>query len=314
MRNNRLFFAEWKRTVLVVHGRDRAAFLHNFCTQDIKQMAVDQCREAFVLDLRGKVLGHMFVVTESDAIQINSVADQATPLLEHWQRYVIREDVRFVDQSMQFAHVFLFGHADGLPTSWLDRLTRTRNEVCRWKDSEGHALWSIFDDFAGPGWLIQFPVGRFQAMTEELQANGAIPATEEQLAAHRIAARCPWYGIDATIDNLPQELRRDDRAISFTKGCYLGQETVARLDALGHVNRLLVRVKLGTKAHPWTRAPLIGENGREIGRLTSVAWSEELEAFIGLAIVRRSVVMAESPVTCYGEQIVIEDAAFPPIN
>ena len=59
----------------------------------------------------------------------------------------------------------------------------------------------------------------------------------------RVEAGTPYYGPDINDKNLPQEISRDSRAISFVKGCYLGQETVARIDALGHVNRTLVGVR-----------------------------------------------------------------------
>ena len=76
------------------------------------------------------------------------------------------------------------------------------------------------------------------------------------IEARRIEAGFPWYGPDISEKNLPQELARDQRAISFTKGCYLGQETVARIDALGHVNQTLVGVRLrrpgGSDGRPGT--------------------------------------------------------------
>ena len=72
-------------------------------------------------------------------------------------------------------------------------------------------------------------------------------ATACDLAAFetlRIEAGTPLFGVDFNDNNLPQEVGRDDRAISFTKGCYLGQETVARIDALGHVNQQLAGVRV----------------------------------------------------------------------
>ena len=75
----------------------------------------------------------------------------------------------------------------------------------------------------------------------------------------RIEHQTPWFGMDASDANLPQELRRDEQAISFTKGCYLGQETVARIDALGHVNQHLVGLRLNAEARPGTELSLDGK-------------------------------------------------------
>jgi len=86
---------------------------------------------------------------------------------------------------------------------------------------------------------------------------------------------------------LPQEVARDTKAISFTKGCYLGQETVARIDAIGHVNRLLVGVKFSGDKIPDDGTKLLAA-GQEVGEVTSVAWSPRLQAPLALALIRRN--------------------------
>jgi folate-binding protein YgfZ len=96
----------------------------------------------------------------------------------------------------------------------------------------------------------------------------------------------PSYGVDFNEENLPQEVGRDSEAISFTKGCYLGQETVARIDALGHVNQRLASVRFFG-----TDVPAVGteltRGGRIVGSVTSAAISPKLGAPIALAMVRR---------------------------
>ena len=115
---------------------------------------------------------------------------------------------------------------------------------------------------------------------------GAIPCSAEALEIVRVEARSPLYGRDITDENLPQEVGRDDQAISFTKGCYLGQETVARINAIGHVNRFLVGVKADS-----ARVPKPGEElaaaGRTVGRITSAVWSPRYGVPLALAYVRR---------------------------
>jgi tRNA-modifying protein YgfZ len=90
---------------------------------------------------------------------------------------------------------------------------------------------------------------------EQLTSQGAERCSHEALEIVRIEAALPQFGTDISDANLPQEVNRDAAAISFTKGCYLGQETVARLDALGHVNRLLVPVRWQSR-----RLPAAGEH------------------------------------------------------
>jgi folate-binding protein YgfZ len=96
----------------------------------------------------------------------------------------------------------------------------------------------------------------------------------------------PSYGVDFNEENLPQEVGRDRQAISFTKGCYLGQETVARIDALGHVNLRLAGVRFFGSDVPASGTELTRE-GRSVGSVSSAAFSPKLEAPIALAMIRR---------------------------
>ena len=115
---------------------------------------------------------------------------------------------------------------------------------------------------------------------------GARRAGPQAFEARRIEAGFPSYGPDISDKNLPQELARDARAISFTKGCYLGQETVARIDALGHVNQTLVGVRFenGASVSPGLELTVAGAAA---GRVTSAAYSPLLQAPLALAYVRR---------------------------
>ena len=102
----------------------------------------------------------------------------------------------------------------------------------------------------------------------------------------RLEAGVPLFGQDITDDNLPQEIGRDKLAISFTKGCYLGQETVARIDALGHVNRQLVGLRFEGGTVPPAGTKLVAD-GKEVGHVTIAAWSPKLDARLAMALVRR---------------------------
>jgi folate-binding protein YgfZ len=120
----------------------------------------------------------------------------------------------------------------------------------------------------------------------------------------RIEAGVPLFGRDITADNLPQEIGRDQVAISFTKGCYLGQETVARIDALGHVNRQLVGVRFEGNEVPAVGTKLTAE-GKEVGQVTSAAWSPKLAAPLAIALVRRGHAKAGTRLTSASGDAVI---------
>jgi folate-binding protein YgfZ len=118
-----------------------------------------------------------------------------------------------------------------------------------------------------------------------LQSAGAAQCSLAALHMARIEHGFPWFGWDITEKNLPQEVNRHQRTISFHKGCYLGQETVARIDALGHVNRLLVVVRCQSPRVPEVDA-LLSCDGQSVGHVTSAAYSPRFDAGLALAYVR----------------------------
>ena len=116
-----------------------------------------------------------------------------------------------------------------------------------------------------------------------LAAAGAVPVREGAAEVLRVERGIPRYGVDLDDSVIPQEAGLNERAISFTKGCYVGQETVARLYYRGKPNRHLRGLRLSEEAAPGTGL-LMGD--RELGALTSVAVSPR-QGVIGLALVRR---------------------------
>ncbi|HMP78598.1 MAG TPA: glycine cleavage T C-terminal barrel domain-containing protein [Pirellulaceae bacterium] len=303
-------YIELKRTSVALRGRDRATFLHNFCTQDAKRASADEPHEAFVLDQRGKLLGHIVFLVGPDFIEVNTVDDQASALIGHWDRYLIREDVQFSDQSNQRRHWFAFD-PDGDPPRRDVGSLQTHGPRLRWTFENGQYGWEAEADFAGPGVMISAPQEWAPEMVGQFQSRGWQAADWQQLTAHRIAYRTPWFGVDSSHDNLPQELRRNNVAVSFQKGCYLGQETVARLDALGQVNWLLARLRLSGEHPSPPGAPISSSTGQQVGRLTSVAWSDKLQGYIALGMLRRTVVNPGTMVVCLDAPAIVEDDSFP---
>jgi folate-binding protein YgfZ len=126
------------------------------------------------------------------------------------------------------------------------------------------------------------------ALVQRLANAGAVPAQPPALELARVLAGWPRLGAEIDDRSLPQEVRYDElEGVSYTKGCYTGQETVARIHFRGHVNRLLTGVIW--QEMPEFSSPAIMQQGREVGWVTSAAWLAPLEHFVGLAKVRRDV-------------------------
>lgn len=275
------------RTQIEVTGKDRATFLNNFCTNSVRGLSPGEGCEAFVLNAKGHILGHVFVFAGDQSHVLETVPGQAEGLISHLDRYLIREDVQLIDRSGEWAECLIAGRKVGgllaslrLP-SLSNRLSHTRSSL------DGHEIWLRQVDIVGEtGMIVACKRDAFSHVTSALIEGGAVYCGQDAFEAARIEHGFPMYGQDITVENLPQEVDRDRWAINFTKGCYLGQETVARIDALGHVNRLLRAVRFAGKEIPPVGSELQSD-GKSVGRITSSCWSPKLNSPLTLAYVRR---------------------------
>lgn len=283
---------------LILTGADRVKFLHSFCTADIKRMQEGELREAFVLNTKGKLLGHVHVLCREESLELVSWPNQTEALRTHLDRYVIREKVYFQTADRDAAG-FLFAAEGLMPAleavpmgSW--REMPTAEAVCVLAAGE----------FCGPGWLVlpSDPRAEVEKSILPIDVSNFKVASEADLESWRIAHRSPRYGVDSSDETLPQELQRDETAISFDKGCYLGQETVARIDSLGHVNRLLVKVSLSAIPTATLPAELRSQEA-VVGTLTSTAPADPQP--FGLATVKRSAAKPGQRLSCGAVEVVV---------
>jgi folate-binding protein YgfZ len=277
-----------QRTQIELTGTDRAQLLHNLCTNDILRLGPGEGCEAFVTSARGKVLGHVLVFCENGSLVVETVGGQADALIEHFDRYVLREDVELHDRSQQWAELLLAG----------PRAPQLCREITGQSPPElvcSHVTVSVFAaSFAvrrvpmsrAPALLISSVPAAIDEMQAALRDRGATACQQAAFDQVRVEAGWPLYGRDCWEQNLPQEVNRDAATISFDKGCYLGQETVARIDALGHVNQKLVGLAFAEPDVSAEPVPL-NVNGKTAGRTTSIIYSPFLRTALAMGYVRR---------------------------
>ena len=247
------------RTTILLLGRDRASFLHNFCTNDILGTPVGQGCEAFLTTAQAKVLAWFHAFIEKDAIILDADAGRGPVMVQHLSRYQISEDVTFEDRTGQWAILHICG-----PKAWenlvavmgLPDLPQAEHEHLSTYLQAEEVRVRRLSRFGLPGWDLVSPPAIAAEIVVALMKNGLTPAGMQAAEVLRVENGWPIFGRDYDETNLAQELGRDQRAISFTKGCYLGQETVARLRAYGHVNRLLCGLRLGEGVLPARGTPL----------------------------------------------------------
>jgi folate-binding protein YgfZ len=255
-----------------VTGADRQTFLNNFCTNDVKRLLPGACCEAFFTNVKGKIIGHGVVHCRDAEMVFVGVPDQASRLVERLDRYVIREDVTLRDTTEERCYLLVVGdtaEANSYETIPWNLICRSASQIY---EVDSRELTDVVLSLTAKEFAVVGP-GAFDAA--------------------RIAAGMPVYGVDFNEENLPQEVGRDAEAISFTKGCYLGQETVARIDALGHVNQRLAGLRFSGNNVP-AAGMEVTRDDRVVGRVTSSAFSPKLEAPLALSMVRRE---ANSPGT-----------------
>jgi tRNA-modifying protein YgfZ len=255
-----------------VTGADRQTFLHNFCTNDVKRLVPGTSCEAFFTNVKGKIVGHGVLSCRESELVFIGMPGQASQLVAHLDRYIIREDVALRDTTEERRYLLVAG---GVPS----------------KNSHTAVSWDIIGREDSRPYEVA-PSDVSDLLTE-LVADGFVVAGPQAFEASRIETGMPHYGVDFNEENLPQEVGRDREAISFTKGCYLGQETVARIDALGHVNQRIAGVRFFSSDVPASGTKLT-LHSKEVGVVTSAALSPKLGAPLALSMVRRE---ANSPGT-----------------
>lgn len=222
-------------TTIAIRGSDRIKWLNNLTTNDVRNIENGKCIETFVTDVKGRTITHGLIFHHDDQLLLVSMgAGQGERLLKHFDRYIIREDVTVEDASLH----------------WTWSVNRKMGNQTNLSSSANLLVFDPFlegsIDLVGTfaideaNWGSEPPSN--SSTTRPSTEDVAKSLTAEEFLTLRIRNRWPMIGIDYDDRNLPQELDRDSSAISFHKGCYLGQETVARLDALGQVQKKLVQL------------------------------------------------------------------------
>ena len=275
------------RDRLDVAGPDRAKFLHNLTTNDVKRLAVGRGHEAFVTSPQGKTLGYVTLLATEDAILVRSDPGGLAGVRPHFRKYGIFDDVTLSDVEARTFEYHLAGPlADDLIRGLGGELPPAVDLAHGVTTLAGRAVRLIRESPAGfAGLTLIGDRADAAPIAEALAAAGAVPILPATFEALRIEAGTPASGRDVTPETLPQEVGRDARAINFVKGCYLGQETVARLDALGHVNKLLRGLRLDAGPVPPPGTPLHAD-GKRVGAITSAAFSPRHGRPVALAYVR----------------------------
>jgi folate-binding protein YgfZ len=275
------------RGVITVTGPERLSWLHLLLTQHVSELPADTGTEALVLDINGRVLHHMVVAHTADTVFLDTEPGDVPELLGYLQKMVFWSKVEPADATDRFAVLSLVGPDTPQVLAAAGVAVPERPHGVLGLPDEGFVRrmdWPGADaadvlvprDTQGP-WL------------ERLTAAGARPAGTMAFEAMRVEALRPRLHLDTDDRTIPHEVGWIGSAVHLTKGCYRGQETVARVANLGRPPRRLVLLHLdaGDETLPVPGDPVL-RDARAVGRVGTVAMHHELGP-VALALVKRSV-------------------------
>jgi tRNA-modifying protein YgfZ len=304
-------------------GPDRRDYLQGLLTNDIAALSAGTGCYACLLTAQGRMISDMYIVETGEAIVMDLEAEVASRVGDHFEKFVFSEDVEVADVSSSLAQIGVFGplapdvigRVFGVPESVaavsvtdLERLGALASRTITWR---GVAVTVVGrDDLGERGFDLVVAAEHADTLARAVRDAGAVDVDSSVAEVRRIEHGRPVFGKDMTEDTIPLEAGIEDRAISLTKGCYVGQEIIIRVLHRGHgrVARRLVGLTLPPGATVPAPGAAIRSGDREIGAVTSAALSPALGRPIALGYVHRDFVEAGTAV-----DVVVAEASWPAV-
>ena len=266
------------RAQIAVAGDDRGSYLQGLLTNDVQALTAGSgCYSAW-LTPQGRMHTDMHLFESGDMILLDVPADQLRPTLQRLDQFLFSEDVQLADLAASLRAVWVHGPA---APAILERVVGGFTGVADWPQyrnvraqfNGAPAVVARVDQLAVPGLCVYVAPAAEAALLAALHGAGAVAADSMSLEVARIEAGYPIFGVDMNEETIPLEAGIEQRAISLTKGCYVGQEVIIRVLHRGHgrVARRLMALRVQGPAP--ARGAKLFAGDREVGTVTSAAGS-----------------------------------------
>jgi len=291
------------RNPIGISGKDRASYLQGLLTNDIQALAPGTGCYAAWLTPQGRMLTDLHLFESGDMILLDVPAGELATTMQRLDQFLFGEEVQFMDLSEELDTVWIHGPA---AASMLEQILRGASSGEAQVEVGSLAAWPEYHNarvsFAGapivvarvsqlgvPGFCVYVEAGLAAELERALALVGAVAADPSVIETARVEAAYPLFGVDMTIETIPLEAGIEDRAISLSKGCYVGQEVIIRVLHRGHgrVAKKLVALRVDGRV-PMAGARIFAED-RDIGAVTSAVDSPRLGA-VAMAYVHRDFV------------------------
>lgn len=274
--------------VLELSGADRKKFLNSYLTQDLLSMSNRSHALGVFLTQKGKIVSDCRVLVLPDKVLLLFAKDNGAKVQKHLETFLMFSQAQLEDRSADWRRFIFFGNMaqqflrGSLGASVPDTPATIASFL--WQD-QTLLIWAN-ERYGLECYELLVPSQGASRFREWLLTIAPTELSPELLEILRVEAGIPQIGVDMGEENLVAEVGLDKSATSFNKGCYLGQETTARVNTQGHVNRKLSQVRLG--AAPPAPLPVeLWQGEKKAGTLTSAAESPKFGSWIGLALLTR---------------------------
>lgn len=284
-------------------GEDRLRLLHAIASNSLDGLAPGQGEYTFFLNPQGQIQSDARVFVSADDVLLDCEPEVRERLKAHLESFIIMDDVTLEDVTNETFLIAVVGpksaaavsqFCDSLPTDSLSFSESNSLRVVRASLIGGEGFW------------LSGRREQLEAVREQLRAAGVVDGTDEPFEIVRAENGVPRYGVDFSQKNIPHETQQLN-AVSFTKGCYTGQEIVERVRSQGQVNRLLIGLQLEAASRPANLEVQFGD--RAVGTMTSAVFSPRLQKVVGFAIIRREAAIPGTLVTVDGTPGVVTDVS-----
>lgn len=285
------------RGKIEVTGPDRITFLHSMISNDVKELPEWSGRYGTFLTSRGRIVSDFFYYKFPEQIILDITTDLLGKTVQTLEKYIVMDELELKDVSSHSSHFSLQGPGasnlvQGLLGSSGPEEQYAVQEV-KWQET---TLWLIRkNELAESGFEMIVPrkiaPSLRAALEEKGSSSGFREIGEEARNILRLEAAIPWYGVDMDENRYPVEARLKE-AISYTKGCYLGQEVVSKATHVGGVANLLMGLKIQAEQIPSQGSSVFNEEGKQIGTVTSAVFSPRCKGPIAFAYLKRAFVEA----------------------
>ncbi|GAC1430107.1 MAG: glycine cleavage T C-terminal barrel domain-containing protein [Terriglobales bacterium] len=302
------------RAKIALTGGDRTRWLNGMVTNNVRDLPVGHGLYAFLLNPQGRIQGDLYAFNRSNSLLLDMDRLQVEKILAIFDHYIIMDDVEVSDQSATLTAIGIAGPASGaiLQTAGFDlpELKPLQFADVSWRGKPVTFVRS--DKQTGESYELWITPENAAEVWETLVRAGAVPVGTTAFDLFEIAAGIPRYGCDIREKDLPQETEQE-RALNFSKGCYIGQEIVERIRSRGAVHRKFTGFAVhGSIPTPGTRMQI---EGKDVGEVTSSASLpiEDRDYPVARGYLRREFAVPGKELVAGETKFIVVNLAFPEI-